>query len=193
MERIYENLKLNKSKHWSKFAGYQLTINFEANFNTYYYLVWFKSYWFHSIYYSIVYAIFVYLGIKLMKNRKPFVLRSPLALWSGLLAIFSILGTIRCLPEFIDTLNNKGFVESICSISFANDNRLLFWHLLFCWSKVIEFGDTLFIILRKQKLINLHWIHHIVTLISCYSGLADLCGAQRWTVSIKSIHSMLKT
>lgn len=31
------------------------------------------------------------------------------------------------------------------------------WGLLFAWSKILEFGDTAFIILRKQKLIFLHW------------------------------------
>ena len=98
------------------------------------------------------------------------------------------MGSLHCLPEFIDIITKKGLVESFCSISYADDNRLLFWHLLFGWSKLIEFGDTLFIILRKQKLIKLHWIHHIVTLIGCYSGLSDLCGSQRWTVSTVQKH-----
>jgi len=190
MEKTYEDLEKNALKPWSQLAGHGLALNFEENFDSKYHLMWFRMNWFHSVYYSMAYAVLVYLGVKLMKNRKPYVLRRPLALWSALLALFSILGTVRCLPELIEVITNKGLVESFCSISFANDNRILFWHLLFSWSKVIEFGDTLFIILRKQKLINLHWIHHIVTLISCYSGLADLCGVQRWTVSTKSISTI---
>ena len=94
------------------------------------------------------------------------------------------MGSLYCLQQFMDTITKKGLVESICSISYVEDNRVLFWHLLFGWSKLIEFGDTLFIIVRKQKLIKFHWFHHMLALIACYSGLSDSCGAQRWTVSI---------
>jgi hypothetical protein len=36
---------------------------------------------------------------------------------------------------------------------------------IFCISKVPELIDTLFIVLRKQKLIFLHWFHHATVLI----------------------------
>ncbi|CAG7726177.1 unnamed protein product, partial [Allacma fusca] len=39
---------------------------------------------------------------------------------------------------------------------------------MFALSKILEFGDTVFIILRKQKLIFLHWFHHIATLLLCW-------------------------
>ena len=145
-------------------------------------LKWFESHWFYSFHLSIVYIICVYFGLKLMENRKAFELRKPLAVWNGFLAIFSILGTFQCFPEFIEILSSKGLIESFCSISYSSDKKVMTWHILFAWSKLIEFGDTLFIILRKQKLIRLHWIHHIVTLICCFSGLSQITGAQRWTV-----------
>ena len=39
------------------------------------------------------------------------------------------------------------------------------WTYLFTMSKVPELMDTVFIVLRKQPLIFLHWYHHITVLI----------------------------
>jgi elongation of very long chain fatty acids protein 6 len=50
-----------------------------------------------------------------------------------------------------------------------------------------ELGDTAFIVLRKQKLINLHWIHHVLTLCYCFFVFADQPGTARWMVCILKI------
>ena len=53
------------------------------------------------------------------------------------------------------------------------------WVLLFALSKVAELGDTIFIVLRKQNLIFLHWYHHILTLIHCWNSYAEQTGTGR--------------
>ncbi|CAG0902727.1 unnamed protein product [Darwinula stevensoni] len=49
------------------------------------------------------------------------------------------------------------------------------WALVFVYSKVLELGDTAFIVLRKQRLIFLHWYHHLTVLLytwySCAQGI----------------------
>jgi len=140
--------------------------------------------WHFTIYVSIAYMVIIFLGAQWMKTRRAFDLRKSLSLWSGALAIFSIIGTIRVLPEFISILYNRGFTESFCSNSYKEDNRLVFWYLIFIWSKLAELGDTAFIVLRKQKLINLHWIHHVLTLCYCFFVFADQPGTARWMVCI---------
>ncbi|CAG0917283.1 unnamed protein product, partial [Notodromas monacha] len=48
------------------------------------------------------------------------------------------------------------------------------WGFLFTVSKLVELGDTVFILLRKQPLIFLHWYHHVTVLIYCWLGHTTL-------------------
>ena len=54
-----------------------------------------------------------------MKNKPRYELRLGLAIWSGLLAIFSICGAIRVLPELIYVIYRHGLKYSICNNSNA--------------------------------------------------------------------------
>lgn len=55
-----------------------------------------------------------------------------------------------------------------------------------------EFGDTLFIVLRKQRLITLHWVHHILTLIYSWYMMIDLPSNSRWLCTMNfAIHSIM--
>jgi hypothetical protein len=56
------------------------------------------------------------------------------------------------------------FVRKMIYSIFEFMDRL--W--LFIISKVPETIDTLFIVLRRQQLIFLHWFHHASVLIYCF-------------------------
>ncbi|CAF2432285.1 unnamed protein product [Rotaria sp. Silwood2] len=99
--------------------------------------VWMNKWWWLSIVYSVIYIGLIYYGRSLMEKRERYELRLPLILWNVSLALFSIFGMIRCVPEMIYALNKKRTT-------------------IFCISKVPELIDTLFIVLRKQKLFFLH-------------------------------------
>ena len=78
---------------------------------------WMNKWWWLSIVYSIVYVGLIYYGRLLMEKRERFELRTPLILWNISLALFSIFGMIRCVPETIYALSRRGLQYTICDNS----------------------------------------------------------------------------
>ncbi|KAF7493473.1 Elongation of very long chain fatty acids protein 6 [Sarcoptes scabiei] len=190
-DEIYQKYG-NISTEWSQFPGIPFAFEFESNFNRDRNREWMFNNWYIAIYLSLLYILIIFSGRHLMEKRPPFSLRIPMALWNLTLAIFSICGTIRCLPEFIHILATEGLQQSFCSSSYYRDVRLTLWYWLFVWSKVYELGDTIFIILRKQKLIFLHWIHHVLTLTYAFFVIGEAPGTARWMVSMNfTIHAAM--
>ncbi|KAH7644168.1 hypothetical protein DERF_014687 [Dermatophagoides farinae] len=182
------------SNEWSEFPGLPFAFEFESNFNRDYHRQWMYDNWYIAIYVSIIYIMVIFTGRWLMTNRQPYSLRTPMALWNLAIALFSLFGTIRCLPEFIHIITQEGIEQSFCSSSYYRDVRITLWYWLFVWSKVIELGDTIFIILRKQNLIFLHWIHHVLTLSYAFFVIGDAPGTARWMVSMNfTIHTSMYT
>ncbi|UXI20848.1 Dimethylaniline monooxygenase N-oxide-forming 5 [Sarcoptes scabiei] len=152
----------------------------------------FHSNWQISILYSLLYLILVHFGTKWMRDRRKLNLRLPLAIWSGVLTLFSMLGTWSCLPEFISIIYNKGLVASYCDNCYIKKKELIFWYTIFSLSKIIELGDTVFIVLRKQRLITLHWIHHAMTLVYTFYIFGFLAATARWMVNMNFVvHSAM--
>ena len=156
---------------------------------------WLSKYRALPIILSAVYIVVIF-GIKrLMWNRARYELRQPLIVWNAMLAIFSIVTAARAMPESIYGAYQHGWEYSLCVpvdyqflISTSN------WSTLFVASKVLEFGDTVFIVLRKQPLIFLHWYHHVTVLIYCWYSFADACSPCRWFASVNLlVHSFMYT
>ncbi|KAJ6220045.1 hypothetical protein RDWZM_005857 [Blomia tropicalis] len=189
---VYLKFGRTISTDWTKFPGVPYALDIEATFSRDYHRRWMYQNWHIAIPVSVMYVMTIYLGRRLMANREPFNLRTPMALWNFGLALFSLIGTIRCLPEFVHILATEGIQQSYCSSSYYRDVRITLWYWLFVWSKVIELGDTIFIILRKQKLIFLHWIHHVLTLSYAFFVIGDAPGTARWMVSMNfAIHTAM--
>lgn len=150
--------------------------------------------WTDSILLTIVYITVIFTGRRLMRDRPAFDLRAARVIWNGALAVFSIIGTLRCLPEMFRTLRTNNFEYSICVIDLTHENfpTAGTWAALFALSKVVELGDTVFIVLRKQPLIFLHWYHHATVLIYVWFSYANYTAAGRWFICMNFVaHSFV--
>jgi len=174
--------------------GEQKTLwDVEDNFDKDPWVTWLRARWMDSLVYAAIYVVVIFGGQYLMKKRERFELTLTLTLWNVVLAGFSIMGAIRCTSELFYTLTNKGVHDSIVDMSFYDGPSGL-WVLLFTLSKLMELGDTVFIVLRKTNLIFLHWYHHIATLIYCWNAYAEQTGTGRWFVTMNfCVHSLMYT
>jgi len=163
-------------------VSYTYIMPFEEEFDASAARDWMEEHWRQGLAYSsAAYLLLVFGGTKIMENRPAFVLRGPLTLWNIFLAIFSIMGAARTIPELVHTLNHYGFYHSLCSPSFIDQDKVSgFWTWMFILSKIPELGDTVFIVLRKQKLIFLHWYHHMTVLIYCWYSFKEFAAPARW-------------
>ncbi|XP_017876926.2 elongation of very long chain fatty acids protein 6, partial [Ceratina calcarata] len=67
-----------------------------------------------------------------------------------------------------------------------------FWTWMFVLSKLPELGDTIFIVLRKQPLIFLHWYHHITVLLYSWFSYTEYTASARWFVVMNYfVHSVM--
>ena len=156
--------------------------------------VWLQDYWWCRVYMCTVYIILVFWGSRWMRDKPAFYLRRPLTMWNTGLAVFSIIGFLTVFPPLANILMEKGFYSSVCKewVYHRTDMApVKLWSLLFFLSKTVEFGDTMFVILRKKPLSFLHWYHHVTVYLygawffgerSAESGIALWFGTTNYFV-----------
>uniref|UniRef100_A0A1X7VSD7 Elongation of very long chain fatty acids protein n=1 Tax=Amphimedon queenslandica TaxID=400682 RepID=A0A1X7VSD7_AMPQE len=156
---------------------------------------WTNGNWSIPIISSLLYLFLVYFGRQWMKSREAFNLKRSLMLWNLATAVFSILGASVCLPAVINSTIEKGFIYTSCISDgyYGSESSVCFWTFLFTVSKVIELGDTFFIILRKKPLVVLHWYHHVsVVYLMWFTFSNAATGISHWASAINyTIHSIM--
>ncbi|CAG0913599.1 unnamed protein product [Notodromas monacha] len=174
-------------------CGFFAIVYFESDFQYTEKHEWMVKNWKTCFYYVGIYMILVFSGRHYMQSRRAFELRTPLVVWNLFLSIFSIIGASRTLPELFHVLTTYGFHHSACVPSFIKNNRVCgFWTWMFILSKVPELGDTVFIVLRKQRLIFLHWYHHVTVLLYTWYAFAGFVAPGRWFITMNYlVHSLM--
>ncbi|XP_003402069.1 elongation of very long chain fatty acids protein 6 [Bombus terrestris] len=129
----------------------------------------------------IIYVIIIVGGMFYMLNKPKYNLKRPLALWYGVMALFSIIGFSRTAPELFFALGHRGLYYSVCIPSNYFQNPVSgFWTWALVLSKIVQLCDTMFIVLQKEQLKFLHLYRHLSVIpYFCFTYLGTTA-AMRW-------------
>jgi len=156
--------------------------------------IWTAENWWLPIGALLLYAFVVFAGPRIMKDREAFDLKTPLILWNLGLALFSAMGASRTVPQLLYNLSAFSFDDTVCNtprIMYGN-GACGIWTYLFIYSKIPELVDTVFIVLRKRKLIFLHWYHHITVLLYCWHAYSTQAASGLYFVAMNySVHAVM--
>lgn len=130
-----------------------------------------------------------------MRGVCRFDLRIPLFVWNALLAVYSGVSFAAVAPHHFRRLFVHGYEESVC-MWHKEESFLMqpygWWMFLFVLSKVVEYGDTVFLILRGREVQFLHWYHHLATLFASYLQAMRGSTLFEWTaVTNLAIHTWM--
>ncbi|CAG0891839.1 unnamed protein product [Darwinula stevensoni] len=141
----------------------------------------------------VIYAASIYAVKRFMKHRPAFSLRKALVAWNGILAIFSLVVTVRIGVCVIHVTSHLGLGFSTCAKGIAEEDPTgHLWIVIFSFSKILELGDTFFTLLRKRKLIFLHWYHHITVLLFTWFNVARMEEAGTWFCLMNAaVHTLM--
>ena len=134
----------------------------------------------------VLYALFVAVGPRVMERARRPLLSSDSTLlftWNTSMAFFSLYGASRVMPYVISGAIKRyasfssiygAFVSISCKNEFAvTSGPAALWICLFVFSKIVELGDTVLLILRKRPLTILHVWHHLSVLPWAWNELGN--------------------
>jgi elongation of very long chain fatty acids protein 6 len=129
------------------------------------------------VYIAAAYLAFVFTGPQLMNtlfhgNPPLGIIKKAWALWNVGLSVFSMYGVLRVGPPLIRNFSKYGLHDTLCTFREEEfySTKVGFAIGMFAISKVPEFMDTVFLLMRGVRLSFLSWFHHVTTyLFAWYS------------------------
>jgi len=141
-----------------------------------------------------LYFVKVY-GPALMKDRKPVPLKEVMVAYNAIMVCLSFWMFYEGCLFLNFGLDTWGCGHNDYTSDTVKTRRFLFVCWCFFFSKLVEFADTIFMVLRKRlhQVSNLHVIHHSVVPISVWMGLRfSPIGSNAWFPFLNSfVHTFM--
>ncbi|KAK9761849.1 Fatty acyl-CoA elongase/Polyunsaturated fatty acid specific elongation enzyme [Basidiobolus ranarum] len=118
----------------------------------------------------ILYLSIIFGGQYLLKNRKPFKLELLFKIHNIFLTVVSLGLLILVLENIIPIYVEGGLFKAICGEGAWTQRLELLYYLNYL-VKYYELIDTFFLVMKKKKLEFLHYYHHSLTMVLCFTQL----------------------
>jgi fatty acid elongase 3 len=119
------------------------------------------------LYFSLI------LGLKaFMKNREPMKLKGLTALHNLFLCVISLGMCISGVIGAIQLVQQDDITALFCNRDRSSAKGIMYWSLyMYYLSKFPELIDTVILVLKKKRVIFLHWYHHSIVILLTWTWM----------------------
>ncbi|CAM0139649.1 Fatty acyl-CoA elongase/Polyunsaturated fatty acid specific elongation enzyme [Umbelopsis sp. WA50703] len=118
----------------------------------------------------VTYLVVIFGGQYLLRSASAFKFKLLFQIHNLLLTLVSLSLLLLLIEQLLPIIVKNGVLHAVCSTEGWTQRLELLYYLNYL-VKYWELADTVFLVVKKKKLEFLHYFHHSMTMVLCYTQL----------------------